>query len=322
MHTIRLDEIDEWAGAPLVVFVGVRTGGSLAHAVFGRWAAALDQPWVLRGLDLPIGTPPQTYRRLLSAVRGNAAVAGAVVTAHKLRLYRACAADITVGDELVEVTREVNTLSARDGQVRGYARDAAALSHVLPPGADVLCLGAGGAGTALLLAARERGTASATFADTSAQALDDLRAVAGRAGVAGVRLSYVPVNGPEDCDALVAGPPVPQLVVNATGLGKDAPGSPVTDRAPFGPSTLAWDFNYRGGLDFLRQAAAKGAPTVDGWDYFVAGWTGCLTTIAGIPFTEGVLADFAEAAAPYRPRDEASPDTGFVGGRWQGGRHG
>jgi shikimate dehydrogenase len=303
MHTITLDEVERWAGAPLVVFVGVSTGGSLAHAVFDRWAAALDRPWRLRGLDLPIGTPPRTYRRLLSAVRGNPAVVGAVVTAHKLRLYRACAAEITLGDELVEVTREVNTLSAGNGQVRGYARDALALSHVLPPAADVLCLGAGGAGTALLLTLQGRRAASATFADTSPEALDDLRAVAERAGADGTRLSYVPVKGPDDCDALVAGPPAPRLVVNATGLGKDAPGSPVTDRAPFGPSTLAWDFNYRGELEFLRQAAARGAPTVDGWDYFVAGWTGCLTAIADVPFTDEVLADFAAAAAPYRPRE-------------------
>jgi shikimate 5-dehydrogenase len=303
MHTIALDEVEGWAGAPLVVFVGVSTGGSLAHAVFDRWAAALDRPWQLRGLDLPVDTPPETYRRLLSAVRGNAAVEGAVVTAHKLRLYRACADDITLGDDAVAVTREVNTLSSAGGLVRGYARDALALAHVLPPAADVLCLGAGGAGTALLLALRDRGTVSATFADTSPEALDDLGAVADRAGANGVRLSYVPVEGPDDCDALVAGPPAPQLVVNATGLGKDAPGSPVTDRAPFGPSTLAWDFNYRGGLEFLRQAAAGGARTMDGWDYFVAGWTGCLTAIAGVPFTTGVLADFAAAAAPYRPQE-------------------
>jgi len=303
MHTITLDELEGWTGPPLVVFVGVSTGGSLAHAVFDRWAAALDRPWRLRGLDLPIGTPPRTYRRLLAAVRGNPAVVGAVVTAHKLRLYRACAAGITLGDDLVEVTREVNTLAAADGLVRGYARDALALSHVLQPAADVLCLGAGGAGTALLLALRERETRSATFADTSPEALDDLRAVAERAGANGTRLSYVPVKVPADCDALVAGPPAPQLVVNATGLGKDAPGSPVSDGAPFGPSTLAWDFNYRGGLEFLRQAAARRAPTVDGWDYFVAGWTGCLTAIAGVPFTGEVLAGFATAAAPYRPQE-------------------
>jgi len=90
-------------------------------------------------------------------------------------------------------------------------------------------------------------------------------------------------------------------VINATGLGKDAAGSPVTARVRFGPRMLAWDLNYRGDLAFLRQAAASGAATLDGWDYFVAGWAGGLTAIAQTPFTAGVLTRFARAAAPYRP---------------------
>jgi shikimate dehydrogenase len=75
----------------------------------------------------------------------------------------------------------------------------------------------------------------------------------------------------------------------------------VTDRAPFGPATLAWDFNYRGTLAFLRQAAARGARTRDGWDYFVAGWAGVLTAIAGVPFDNQWLLRFDQVAAPYRP---------------------
>lgn len=84
------------------------------------------------------------------------------------------------------------------------------------------------------------------------------------------------MRGRDDCDALVTDLPEPALVINATGLGKDTTGSPVTDRAPFGRATLAWDFNYRGTLIFLRQAAARGARTMDRWDYFVAGRAGAL----------------------------------------------
>jgi shikimate 5-dehydrogenase len=59
------------------------------------------------------------------------------------------------------------------------------------------------------------------------------------------------------------------LVVNGTGLGKDAPGSPITDAAVFPRNGIAWDFNYRGDLAFLRQARAQ-APSrrlrvEDGW---------------------------------------------------------
>jgi len=148
---------------------------------------------------------------------------------------------------------------------------------------------------------RDDPPASMTFTDVSPGALADLRAVAGRAGIATSRLSFVPVAAPADSDAVIAGLPSPALVINATGLGKDAPGSPLTDRARFGPATLAWDLNYRGDLVFLRQAAAAGAQTRGGWDYFVAGWAGGLTAIAGTPFTADLLSRFTRAAAPYRP---------------------
>jgi shikimate dehydrogenase len=295
--TLTLDEVAAWDGPPLVLFVGVDTAGSLAHTVFGRWAGLLDRPWVLRGVDLPQDTPPETYRRLATAVRDNQAVHGAVVTAHKLRLYRACAGDLRP-DRLAVLTREVNALAAADGVLRGYANDARSLGHVLPDVPHVVCLGAGGAGTALLLALRAG--CDAVFADPDQRALDDLRAVADRAGLGPVR--YARLSGPADADALVAAVRDPALVVNATGLGKDAPGSPVSDAAPFRPGMLAWDFNYRGELAFLRQAGAHGASTMDGWDYFVAGWAGCLTAIAGVPFTPERLARFARAAAPHRPR--------------------
>ena len=64
---------------------------------------------------------------------------------------------------------------------------------------------------------------------------------------------------------------------HATGLGKDAPGSPLTDAAVFPEQGFAWDFNYRGDLLFLaqarRQAAARQLYVEDGWVYFLHGWT-------------------------------------------------
>ena len=67
------------------------------------------------------------------------------------------------------------------------------------------------------------------------------------------------------------------LVVNATGLGKDAPGSPLTDAARFPERAIAWDLNYRGDLVFLDQARAqakrRALQVEDGWTYFLHGWT-------------------------------------------------
>ena len=269
-------------------------------------------------------------------MRRNPEVHGALITAHKLRLYRACAQDLERRDWLTDITHEINAL-ATAATLAGYARDALSLGRILPAiirstGAGtmhdlhdlhVLCLGAGGAATALMLALhldtgpdwhagagphpRDDPPASVAFTDVDPAALADLRSVADRAGIGTSRLSFLRVREPADSDALVAGLPSPTLVINATGLGKDAPGSPVTDRARFGPATLAWDLNYRGDLTYLRQAAASGAETMDGWDYFVAGWAGGLTAIAETPFTADLLTRFGLAAAPYRPQAVRRP---------------
>ena len=67
------------------------------------------------------------------------------------------------------------------------------------------------------------------------------------------------------------------LVVNATGLGKDAPGSPLTGAVVFPLDGFAWEFNYRGELVFLEQARAQAKArnlrVEDGWIYFIHGWT-------------------------------------------------
>lgn len=78
-------------------------------------------------------------------------------------------------------------------------------------------------------------------------------------------------------DELLAGLKPHSLVVNATGLGKDRPGSPLTDTCVFPENALVWELNYRGDLRFMHQALeqkeAKGLHVEDGWIYFIHGWT-------------------------------------------------
>ena len=49
------------------------------------------------------------------------------------------------------------------------------------------------------------------------------------------------------------------LVINATGMGKDRPGSPITDAGRFPVDGVAWELNYRGALGFMHQALAQRA---------------------------------------------------------------
>ena len=76
------------------------------------------------------------------------------------------------------------------------------------------------------------------------------------------------------------------MVVNATGLGKDRSGSPLTDAAIFPRNGVAWEFNYRGNLVFLEQAKAAQARqplrVVDGWIYFIHGWTSVIAEVFDI----------------------------------------
>jgi len=55
-------------------------------------------------------------------------------------------------------------------------------------------------------------------------------------------------------DKRLAALPPGAVVINATGLGKDRPGSPITDPGVFPQNGLVWELNYRGALKFLRQA--------------------------------------------------------------------
>ena len=92
----------------------------------------------------------------------------------------------------------------------------------------------------------------------------------------GIPVTYVHAENAERNDAVVGSLPPRSLVVNATGLGKDAPGSPLTEAAVLPMNGAAWDFNHRGDLVFLDQARAQTEQRKlhieDGWLYFIYGW--------------------------------------------------
>ena len=98
---------------------------------------------------------------------------------------------------------------------------------------------------------------------------------------------YVLAADKRDNDAALASLRPRSLIVNGTGLGKDAPGSPLTDAAQFPERGVAWDLNYRGDLVFLDQARAQ-APRLalqaeDGWTYFLHGWLQVIAEVFHIP---------------------------------------
>ncbi|MDX1523229.1 MAG: shikimate dehydrogenase, partial [Anaerolineae bacterium] len=105
-------------------------------------------------------------------------------------------------------------------------------------------------------------------------------------------------------DALLAGLPAGSLVINATGLGKDRPGSPLTDAAVFPENGLVWELNYRGERQFMHQALgqaeARRLTVVDGWDYFLYGWSQVIAEVFHLDLTSEKFAALDKAAAAIK----------------------
>lgn len=278
---------------PTMEFIGVTTAGSSIMKIFPRWARVLDLGEAeLKGRDLPLEAAPDLYRRAVEQIRSDPLSMGALVTTHKIKLLAAARDLFEELDPYARLCEEVSCISKRDGRVIGHAKDpitaGRSLRALLGPGyfgrtgGEVLCLGAGGAGTAISVYLMSGQTPAdppgrIVMVDKSQESLDALRRVHGRLGRSSTEIEYVENADPAENDELLAVLPPGSLVVNATGMGKDVPGSPVTDSARFPERSVVWELNYRGELDFLRQARrqerTRDLRVEDGWLYFLHGWS-------------------------------------------------
>ncbi len=278
---------------PTMEFIGVSTGSSSIIKLFPRWARVLGLGDArLEGRDLPLDAEPDLYRRAVEQIRSDPLSMGALVTTHKINLLAAAHDLFDELDPYARLCEEVSCISKRDGRVIGHAKDpitaGRSLRALLDPGyfrrtgGEVLCLGAGGAGTAISVYLMSGQTPAdppgrIVVVDKSRESLDALSRVHGRLGHSSTEIEYVENADPSENDELLASLPPGSLVVNATGMGKDIPGSPVTDDARFPERGVVWELNYRGELHFLRQARrqerTRDLRVEDGWLYFLHGWS-------------------------------------------------
>ena len=308
------------ADKPTMYFIGVTTRQSSIMRVFPEWARYLGLgDCAIVGMDFRPHDAPEAYREAVSFIKRDTRSLGALVTTHKVDLLRACRDLFDELDHYASLLGEVSSISKRDGRLVGHAKDpitsGLALEAFLPPdhwehtGAEAFIMGAGGSAMALTwhLMKPEHGPnrpSRLVVANRSTPRLDEMRHLH-RELATGVPVDYLHAPRPEQNDEILAALKPGSLVVNATGLGKDAPGSPLTDRAVFPEHGLVWDFNYRGNLVFLAQArsqaAARYLDVQDGWVYFIHGWTQVIAEVfhtdipsSGPKFEE--LARIAETA--------------------------
>jgi shikimate 5-dehydrogenase len=239
---------------------------------------------------------------------------GALVTPHKLDLFKACKDMFGYIDHYDEHLEEVSSLSKNNGKFCAHAKDpissGQALETFVPPefwaqhGGEVLLLGAGGSSLAMsVYFVQEKFAANApkriTIANRSQPRLDSAKAILEKLKT-NIEFSFVHGPAPQNNDALVAALPPCSLVVNATGLGKDAPGSPTTGAVSYPQNSLVWEINYRGNLIFMQQAQAqektKNLHVEDGWNYFIYGWTQVIAEVFHITIDNQALKELSRLA--------------------------
>jgi shikimate dehydrogenase len=298
-----------------MLFIGVSTSGSSIFDLFPRWARILGIEASIEGYDIPLGSAPVAFRTAVEHIERDPAAMGALVTTHKVDVYRHAGDLFAELDANARLCREISCISRRDGALLGHAKDpitaGRTLAEFLSPdhwagGAHALCLGAGGAGTAIAvhLAGRDRVPEELVVTDIDPGRLERLRAALVELG-ASARVRLEPVNSTRESDALLQRLPPGSLVVNATGLGKDAPGSPISERAVFPDRGVVWELNYRGNLRFLEQArrqeVARRLEIHDGWRYFLHGWSEVIAEVFDLELAPERFERLAEAAEPQRP---------------------
>lgn len=306
----------------VMYFIGVTTGQSSITKIFPLWMRAMGREEVrLQGVDLKLHDSAENYRRVVEQIKYDPCTLGALVTAHKIHLLNAARDLFDYLDPAAITCGEVSSISKSGSRLVGHAKDpitaGISLESLSGPGyfertgAEMLCLGAGGSTTAMILylagkqdsAGRPR---RVRVVNRSQGRLDSLRAMA-EFLKAGIEIEYHCNADPRYNDRLMESLPEGSIVINATGMGKDLPGSPITEQGNFPEHGIAWELNYRGELLFLkyalRQARSRNLRVEDGWLYFLHGWTQVIAEVLHTPIEDELfqrLAGIAAAACASR----------------------
>jgi shikimate dehydrogenase len=308
-----------YKSVPTFYFIGVTTARSSIRKVFPLWMQELGRSEiVLEGVDLKIHDSPEAYRAAALQIKHDPLSVGALVTTHKIDLYEAACDLFDYVDPYAIICGEVSSISKLEGRLEGHAKDpisaGLSLDAILGPdffgqtGGKVLIFGAGGSAVATVLHLINRRNSADRPESIVLVNRSEGRLVRAKEMVSqlttDIHIEYICSQDPATNDRIMAGLPEGSVVINATGMGKDTPGSPITDGGLFPRRGVAWEFNYRGELDFLhqaeRQAASRDLKVEDGWLYFVHGWTQVVAQVLHIELTSILFRRLEEIAAAAR----------------------
>ena len=308
------------ATQPTMYFIGVTTTKSSIMQVFPEWAKALGlKDAVMKGIDIAIHEKPEVYREVVDFIKNDELSMGALVTTHKIDLYEAAKDMFEYLDPYAQAFGELSSISKLDGKLCGHAKDpitcGLAMEAFVPEnhwkntGAEVFIMGAGGSAISMgsyLMQDKFKGNypSKIIVANRSQPRLSEIEKIFKTLDPGGIKFEYFLTPEPGQNDEVLKNVKPGSLVINATGLGKDRPGSPLTDDAVFPKDSLVWEINYRGDLRFMYQALEQKEKqnllVEDGWVYFVHGWTQVIAEVFHVNVGEPIFSELDKIAQGFR----------------------
>lgn len=279
------------ATQPTMYFIGVTTNQSSIMELFPLWANALNlKNTVLKGIDIDIHSNDEVYQEVVNFIKSDPHSKGALVTTHKIDLFNASQDCFDFLDSHASMLNEISSISKKGNSLEGYAKDpitsGLAIESFVPNNYwennnEVFIMGAGGSALAIssYLTDKKHGDNiphKIIISNRSQERLTSAENILNKIDTPTIFEFHIcPTQ--EDNDRILNKLNAGAMVINATGLGKDRPGSPITDRAKFPKDGVIWELNYRGELTFMKQALAQkeilNLQIEDGWIYFIHGWT-------------------------------------------------
>jgi shikimate 5-dehydrogenase len=305
---------------PTFYFIGVTTTKSSIMKVFPLWMEKMGYPEiVMQGVDLKIHGEVEPYRQAVRQIKYDPKSLGALVTTHKIDLLNAARDLFEELDPYATLCGEVSSISTQGERLVGHAKDpiscGASMDDLLgdgyfgDTGGHVLCFGAGGSGVAAGLHLINKINPADrperfVVVNRSQGRLDHMQGMIETLDT-DIEFVYIQNADPLVNDSVMARLPNGSMVINATGMGKDTPGSPVTDKGIFPRKGVAWEFNYRGELDFMHQALAQQQErelvVEDGWLYFLHGWTQVISEVLHHEISPALFEQLEDVANMVRP---------------------
>lgn len=280
-------------------FIGVTTKQSIINKIFPRWMELLNYNIDLECIDIPMGARTEVYRQYVEHIKTNQNLLGALVTTHKIPIY---SASYDLFDDLINSAKEfkeIGCIYKRNGCLIGEATDIitvkAAFNDIWisqkyeqKDNIQICILGCGGAGVALahaILSLNYSNVIKIFMIDNNYERINSAKIALSRYDTKSIT-NYFLSEGIKYNDEIVSSLNKNAIVVNATGLGKDLPGAPITKNVIFPYNGCLWEYNYRGDLIFLdiakNQEKKYELNIFDGFNYFIYGWTTVISRVLNI----------------------------------------